>query len=149
MAVTDSRRLTRMEVLTDQKKPTVTRFLSNAIAWFNWHGIGYRRMMSNKSPAKVSKAFTKVCRAHSLQHISIQDPQHLKPRVRPIDSSRPSDGRWAITPYRAINNRLRKHSTMSWCLPQKRLGGAAMPNPCERRTKSKVHLADAQGGYNG
>jgi transposase InsO family protein len=77
VAVDDATRLAYVEVLADEQKPTVIGSLASAVAWFNGQGNRYaeangyecRRVMSDKGPAYVSKAFAKACRILGLRHI--------------------------------------------------------------------------------
>jgi len=62
VAVDDATRLAYVELLADEQKPTMIGFLSRAVAWFNAQGVECRRVMSDKGPAYVSKAFAKACR---------------------------------------------------------------------------------------
>ena len=69
VAVEDATRLSYVEVLDDEQKPTVIGFLVKAVAWFNGQRIECRRVMSDKGPAYVSGQFAVACRAMGLRHI--------------------------------------------------------------------------------
>ena len=63
MASDDATRLAYVEVLEDEQQGTAIGFLSRAGAWFNGQGMECRQVMSDNSPAYVSRSFAKACRA--------------------------------------------------------------------------------------
>lgn len=134
VAVDDASRLAYVEVLADEQTSTVIGFLSRTIAWFNGQGIDCRRVMSDKGPADVSKAFAKAYRTLGLWHIRTRP---YTPRTNgkaerfiqtlcrewayamPFQNSQERN-RW-LPRYLSLNTRLRKHSAICWRSPQQRL----------------------------
>jgi transposase InsO family protein len=121
-------------VLADEQKPTVTGFLSRAIAWLNGQGIECRRMMNGNGPAYVSKAVAKACRVLGLRHICTRPytPRTNGKAGRFMQTlckkwgyamafaNSEERNRW-LPRYLSIYNRLRKHSALGLRSPQQRL----------------------------
>ncbi|HET7341788.1 MAG TPA: IS481 family transposase [Methylomirabilota bacterium] len=72
VAVDDHSRLAYVEVLGDERGPTVARFLWRALAWFRRHGIRVRRVMTDNAFAYLGRAFAGVCQLRGLRHIRIR-----------------------------------------------------------------------------
>lgn len=130
----DSTRLAYVEVLADEQKPTVIRFLSRVVSWFNSQGVEFRRVMNDNGPAYVSKAFAKASCTLGLRHFRTR-PYTLRTNGKeerfiqilckewayamafPNSEER---NRW-LPRYLTIFNRFRKHSALGWLLTQPRL----------------------------
>lgn len=61
IAVDHTTRLPYIEMLANEKKPTLISILSRALALFNGQGTECRRVMTDNGPVCVSKAFAKAC----------------------------------------------------------------------------------------
>ena len=69
VAVDDASRLAYVEVLPDEKRPSVTGFLVRALRWFKSLGIRVERVMTDNGSGYVSRLFGKACRMLRLRHI--------------------------------------------------------------------------------
>jgi transposase InsO family protein len=72
VAVDDASRLAYVEVLRDERGPSVAQFLWRALAWFRRRGIRVRRVMTDNAFAYLSHAFTSVCQLQHLRHVRIR-----------------------------------------------------------------------------
>jgi len=127
VAVDDATRLAYIEVLADERKPTMIGLLGRSIAFFHSDGIECRRMMSDHRPSYVYKAFAKTCHTLGLRHtctrpytpltngkaerfIQTLYPEWAYAMAYPYSKERK---RW-LPSYLAICNWLRTHSALGW-----------------------------------
>ena len=68
-AVDDHSRLAYVEVLTDERKETVTNFLRRAVAWYRDQGVSIERVMTDRGPGYRSHLFRNSCRGLGIRHI--------------------------------------------------------------------------------
>jgi transposase InsO family protein/transposase len=68
VAVDDCTRLAYVEVLADEKAPTVIAFLRRAIAFFKRHGIRVQRVLTDNGSAYRSAVHAIACRALRIHH---------------------------------------------------------------------------------
>ncbi len=69
VCVDDASRLAYVEVLPDERTPSVLGFLQRAMRWLAGHGIRVRRIMTDNGPAYLSGAFAARCRQLGTRHI--------------------------------------------------------------------------------
>jgi hypothetical protein len=69
VAIDDATRLAYVEVLGDEQQATAIGFMTRAVAWFNGQGVECWQLMSDNSPACVSRSFGKACRPLGIEHI--------------------------------------------------------------------------------
>jgi len=69
VCVDDCTRLAYVEVLSDERKETVTAFLQRAVAWFSDQGIIVERLMTDNGPGYRSKLHRRACEALGIRHL--------------------------------------------------------------------------------
>jgi transposase InsO family protein len=69
VAVDDASRLAYVEILSDEKRQSVTGFLVRALRWFRRLGIRVERVMTDNGAGYVSRLFGKACRMLRLRHV--------------------------------------------------------------------------------
>lgn len=69
VCVDDCTRLAYVEVLADEKAPTVIGFLKRAVAFYRSHGVTVERLMTDNGSAYVSAAHALACRRLGIKHI--------------------------------------------------------------------------------
>jgi transposase len=69
VCVDDCTRLAYVEVLDDERAPTVCRFLERAIAWFAQRGVRVERVMTDNGAAYRSYAHADACRRLGIRHL--------------------------------------------------------------------------------
>jgi transposase InsO family protein len=69
VCVDDCTRLAYVEVLDDERTPTVCGFLERAIRWFADRGVTVERVMTDNGPAYVSHAHAAACRRLGIRHL--------------------------------------------------------------------------------
>ena len=132
-AIDDTTRLAYVEVLPDEQQSTMIGFLSQALAWFNGHGIECRQVMSDNGSIYISKASAKACSLLKLKHIRtrLYTPRsngkaerfiqtHFKEWLYAMPFQNSQDRNAWLPRYLSIDNRLRKHSILSGRFLQQR-----------------------------
>lgn len=69
VCVDDCTRLAYVEVLSDERKETVTAFMQRAVGWFAGHGVRVQRLMTDNGPGYRSKLHHKACEALGIRHL--------------------------------------------------------------------------------
>ncbi len=69
VCVDDATRLAYVEVLADEKTPTVIGFLQRALAYYRSHAITVERLMTDNGSAYRSGAHAIACRSMGIRHI--------------------------------------------------------------------------------
>ncbi len=69
VCVDDCTRLAYVEVLADERKETVTTFLTRAVTWFAAHGVRVERLMTDNGSGYRSKLHRKACEALGIRHL--------------------------------------------------------------------------------
>ena len=69
VCVDDCTRLAYVEVLSDERKETVTAFLKRAVAWFDGHDITIERVMTDNGSGYRSKLHRKTCQQLGIRHL--------------------------------------------------------------------------------
>ena len=69
VCVDDCTRLAYVEVLSDERKETVTAFMQRAVGWFAGHGVIVERLMTDNGPGYRSKLHHKTCEALGIRHL--------------------------------------------------------------------------------
>ena len=69
VAVDDTTRLAYVEILDDERIPSVVGFLRRAVAWFASRGVRVQRVMTDNGPAYRSIAHRDACRRLELRHL--------------------------------------------------------------------------------
>jgi transposase InsO family protein len=69
VCVDDCTRLAYVEVLDDERKESVTAFLTRAVAWFSGHGVQVERLMTDNGPGYRSKLHRKACQQLAIRHL--------------------------------------------------------------------------------
>ena len=72
VAIDDCTRLAYVEVLDDERTPSVIGFLRRAVEYFNAHGIEVQRLMTDNGPAYRSIAHAVACRQLEIRHLFTQ-----------------------------------------------------------------------------
>ncbi len=71
--VDDHSRMAYVELLEDEKAPTVTGFVERALAWFAAHGITTRRLMTDNAFSYVrNRSLRELLIAHEIKHLRTQ-----------------------------------------------------------------------------
>jgi transposase InsO family protein len=71
--VDDHSRLAYVELLEDEKAPTVTAFVTRALDWFAAHGITARRLMTDNAFSYVkNRSLTELLADRSIKHLRTQ-----------------------------------------------------------------------------
>jgi transposase InsO family protein len=71
--VDDHSRLAYVELLDDEKAPTVTGFVERALEWFASHGITTRRLMTDNAFAYVNnRSLRELLTANNIKHLRTQ-----------------------------------------------------------------------------
>jgi len=135
VAIDDHSRLSYVEVLTDERGPSVVAFLNRALAFFKAQGISrVESVMTDNGPAYRGQLFAELCRRRSLRHLFTRP---YTPRTngkaerfiqtllrewayeRPYSTSRQRTR--ALEPYLRFYNRRRPHSALGLRPPVSRL----------------------------
>jgi len=69
VCIDDCTRLAYVEVLDDERKETVTAFLTRAVRWFAGHGIRIERLMTDNGSGYRSKLHRKACEQLGIRHL--------------------------------------------------------------------------------
>ncbi|HEY2738307.1 MAG TPA: IS481 family transposase [Thermoanaerobaculia bacterium] len=69
VCIDDATRLAYVEVLPDERAKTVIGFLRRAVGFYNSHGVGVERLMTDNGSAYRSAAHALACRALGIRHI--------------------------------------------------------------------------------
>jgi len=69
VCVDDCTRLAYVEVLSDERKETVTAFLQSAVGWFSDQGVIVERLMTDNGPGYRSKLHRRACQALGIRHL--------------------------------------------------------------------------------
>jgi transposase InsO family protein len=69
VCVDDCTRLAYVEVLDDERTPTVCGFLERAIAWFAARGVRIERVMTDNGPAYRSHRHAELCQQRTIKHL--------------------------------------------------------------------------------
>jgi transposase InsO family protein len=69
VAIDDASRVTYAEILSDERKGTVTGFLQRSVAWFNKQGVTVTAVMTDNARSYLSVPFTAACRLFGIKHI--------------------------------------------------------------------------------
>jgi transposase InsO family protein len=134
VATDDASRLTYAEILPDECSSSAMTFVTNAIAWFAWHGVTIERVMTDNGSAFVSYRFRDLCQSTNVRHLRIRPhtPQTNGKVERVIQTLlrewayrfcyRSSEERksWLV-PYLHFYNFHRAHSALSYNAPISRL----------------------------
>jgi transposase InsO family protein len=71
--VDDHSRLAYVELLEDERAPTVTRFVARALAWFETHGINAKRLMTDNAWSYTrNSSLSKLLIEHDIKHLRTQ-----------------------------------------------------------------------------
>jgi transposase InsO family protein len=71
--VDDHSRLAYVELLDDEKAPSVTAFVARALAWFECHGIHAKRLMSDNAFAYIhNRSLRELLAARQIKHLRTQ-----------------------------------------------------------------------------
>jgi transposase InsO family protein len=68
VAVDDHSRVAYVELLADDRAPTVATFLRHALRWFRGHGVRVRRVLTDNGSGYISHSFRATCRALHVRH---------------------------------------------------------------------------------
>ena len=69
--VDDHSRLAYVELLDDERAPTVTGFVERALAWFAGHGIRPRRLMTDNAFSYVkNRSLRELLGSHQIKHLT-------------------------------------------------------------------------------
>ena len=68
VAIDDASRLAYTALMPDEKKESAVRFLQDALAWFEAHGVGVERVMTDNGSAFKSKLFAAALQSRGLKH---------------------------------------------------------------------------------
>jgi transposase InsO family protein len=69
VAIDDASRLAYTAMMPDEKQASAVRFLGDALAWFEAHGVTVERVMTDHGSAFRSKLFAAAAQTHGLKHI--------------------------------------------------------------------------------
>ncbi len=69
VCIDDASRLAYTEILPDEKKESACAFLTRALAFFQAHGVGVERVMTDNGSAYRSHAFRDLMTANGCKHI--------------------------------------------------------------------------------
>jgi len=69
VCVDDCTRLAYVEVLDNERTPTVVAFLERAVGWFARHGVAVARVMTDNGPAYRSFAHRDACKRLGIRHL--------------------------------------------------------------------------------
>jgi transposase InsO family protein len=69
VCIDDCTRLAYVEVLDDERKETVTAFLTRAVAWFAGHGVRVQRLMTDNGSGYRSTLHRRACRQLAIRHL--------------------------------------------------------------------------------
>lgn len=69
VCIDDHSRLAYTEIFADEKAPSATACLINAVAWYQQHGITVIRVMTDNGPCYRSTRFKQACQRLKLRHI--------------------------------------------------------------------------------
>jgi transposase InsO family protein len=69
VAIDDASRLAYTAMMPDEKQASAVRFLDDALAWFEAHGVTVERVMTDNGSAFRSKLFAAAAQTHGLKHI--------------------------------------------------------------------------------
>ncbi|MEA2192280.1 MAG: hypothetical protein QOI73_2401 [Solirubrobacteraceae bacterium] len=89
VCVDDCTRLAYVEVLDDERTPTVCAFLQRAIAWFAACGVIVQRLMTDNGSAYRSHQHRDLCRQLQIKHL-FTEPYRRAPTAKQSASSAPS-----------------------------------------------------------
>jgi transposase InsO family protein len=68
VAIDDASRLAYVEVLSDERGVTTTKFLWRALAWFRRHGIRVQRLLTDNGSGYLAAGFARLCRSAGVRH---------------------------------------------------------------------------------
>ena len=68
VAVDDHSRVAYVELLGDERTPSVRAFVGRALRWFRGHGVRIRRILTDNGSAYRSHSFRAACRALRIVH---------------------------------------------------------------------------------
>ena len=68
VAIDDASRLAYTALMPDEKQESAVRFLEDALAWFEAHGVGVERVMTDNGSAFKSKLFAAALQRSGLKH---------------------------------------------------------------------------------
>lgn len=68
IGVDDYSRVAYVELLADDRGPTVAGFLRRALRWFRGHGVRVRRILTDNGSGYVSQSFRATCRGLRVRH---------------------------------------------------------------------------------
>lgn len=68
VCIDDASRVDYAEMLDDERKETVTGFVKRAIRWFEDHGVGIRRIMTDDGSGYRSKLLRRTLEADGIRH---------------------------------------------------------------------------------
>lgn len=69
VAIDDASRLAFTALMPDERKESAVRFLNDALAWFQAHGVTVERVMTDNGSAFRSKLFAAAAQTHGLKHV--------------------------------------------------------------------------------
>src|SRR5690606_14684250 len=69
VAIDDASRLAYTALMPDETQHSAVRFLGDALAWFEAHGVTVERVMTDNGSAFRSKLFAAAAQTHGLKHI--------------------------------------------------------------------------------
>jgi transposase InsO family protein len=68
IAIDDHSRVAYMEVLADERGPTMSAFLRRALRWFRARGVPVRRILTDNGSGYISRSFRATCRGLQVVH---------------------------------------------------------------------------------
>jgi transposase InsO family protein len=68
VAIDDYSRLAYVEVLDNERKPSVVGFLERSVRWFAEHGITIKEVLTDNGPGYLSRDFAAACRRLAVKH---------------------------------------------------------------------------------
>ena len=68
IAIDDHSRVAYMELLPDERGPSMSAFLRRALQWFRARGVRVRRVLTDNGSGYVSRSFRATCRALRVRH---------------------------------------------------------------------------------
>ncbi|HEY1244642.1 MAG TPA: IS481 family transposase [Hyphomicrobiaceae bacterium] len=68
IAIDDHSRVAYMELLADERGPTMSAFLRRALRWFRTRGVPVRRILTDNGAGYISRSFRATCRGLQVVH---------------------------------------------------------------------------------